>query len=108
MTEKIPVLVLFGPTASGKTKLAVEICKELNGEVVTADSMQVYKKMNIGTAKPSDEELNEAPHHLFDFADPFQSFSLNHEFQIIEGGSAEYLQKNHLFDSVGLWLKSGS
>ena len=54
---KIPLLVLFGPTASGKTKLAVEICKAFGGEVITADSMQVYKQMNIGTAKPTNQEM---------------------------------------------------
>ena len=69
MTEKIPLLVLFGPTASGKTKLAVEMCKEFGGEVVTADSMQVYKKMNIGTAKPTEEEKQGIPHHMMDILD---------------------------------------
>ena len=76
MTEKIPVLVLFGPTASGKTKLAVEICKELNGEVVTADSMQVYKKLNIGTAKIKEEEKACIPHYLFDICEVEENYTV--------------------------------
>ena len=76
MTEKIPLLVLFGPTASGKTKLAVEMCKEFGGEVVTADSMQVYKKMNIGTAKPDKEEQQGIKHHMIDVVEPDFNYSL--------------------------------
>ena len=76
MTEKIPLLVLFGPTASGKTKLAVEMCKEFGGEVVTADSMQVYKKMNIGTAKPDEEEQQGIKHHMIDVVEPDVNYSL--------------------------------
>ena len=72
---KAKILAVVGPTASGKSALAIELAKRFNGEIICCDSMQIYKQMNIGTAKPSDEELNEAPHHLFDFADPFQSFS---------------------------------
>lgn len=55
--EKIPVVAVVGPTASGKSDLAVEICRRYNGEVVSADSMQIYKGMDIGTAKPSAEEM---------------------------------------------------
>ncbi len=76
MNKKIPVLVLFGPTASGKTKLAVEICKEFGGEVVTADSMQVYKRMNIGTAKPDEEEQCGVKHHMIDVVEPDVNYSL--------------------------------
>ncbi len=74
--EKMPLVVLFGPTASGKTSLAVEMAKLLDGEVVTADSMQVYKHMNIGTAKPTVEEMEGIPHHLIDIAEPDENFSL--------------------------------
>lgn len=75
-TEKIPLVVLFGPTASGKTKLAVDICKDFNGEVVTADSMQVYKGMDIGTAKPDFEEMQGIKHHMIDLVEPDQNYSL--------------------------------
>lgn len=74
--EKIPLVVLFGPTASGKTAMAVEICKKYGGEVVTADSMQVYKYMDIGTAKPTFDEMQGIKHHMIDLAEPTENFSL--------------------------------
>lgn len=74
--EKLPLIVLVGPTASGKTALAVEFSKEINGEVVTADSMQVYKKMNIGTAKPDEDEMQGIKHHMIDIIEPYENYSL--------------------------------
>lgn len=65
--NRIPVVAVIGPTASGKTDLAVEICRRFNGEVVSADSMQIYKGMDIATAKPTDEEKKNIPHHMMDF-----------------------------------------
>jgi tRNA dimethylallyltransferase len=59
-------LILFGPTAVGKTKLSIELAKALGGEIISADSMQVYRGMDIGTAKPSLEEREGIPHHLID------------------------------------------
>ena len=72
---KAKILAVVGPTASGKSELAIELAKRFNGEIICCDSMQIYKQMNIGTAKPDEEELNSAVHHLFDFADPKVSFS---------------------------------
>jgi len=69
------VLVISGPTASGKTALAVELALRLGGEIVNADSMQVYRGMNIGTAKPTEEEKKGVPHHLLDVADPDELFN---------------------------------
>ena len=74
--EKIPVLAVVGPTASGKTSLAIEIAKEYHGEVVSADSMQIYKEMNIATAKPNDEEKQGVVHYLMDFLPPSEIFSV--------------------------------
>lgn len=74
--SKIPVIVVVGPTASGKTGLAIDIAKKYNGEVVSADSMQIYKEMNIGTAKPTIKEMDSVKHHLIDFVNPSQSFSV--------------------------------
>ena len=71
------VICIAGPTASGKTALAVELAKELNGEVVSCDSMYVYKYMNIGTAKPSLEEMQGIPHHMIDVAEPWEDFSVS-------------------------------
>lgn len=69
------VLVITGPTATGKTALAVELAKNLNGEVVSADSMQIYKYMDIGTAKVTEEEKRGVPHHMVDCVSPFEDYS---------------------------------
>lgn len=69
------IIVICGPTASGKSALALELARRLDGEIVNADSMQVYRSMDIGTAKPSTEERARIPHHLIDIADPDQPFS---------------------------------
>ena len=76
MKDKIPLIVVCGPTASGKTKLAVELAKLYDGEVVSADSMQIYKGMSIATAKPTAHEMQGIPHHLIDFLDPDVKFSV--------------------------------
>lgn len=70
------ILVICGPTASGKTALAVELARRHNGEVVSADSMQIYRHMDIGTAKPTPEEMGGVPHHMLDVADPEEDFSV--------------------------------
>ncbi|MCP3142188.1 tRNA (adenosine(37)-N6)-dimethylallyltransferase MiaA [Pyxidicoccus xibeiensis] len=76
MTEGGPMLtVIAGPTASGKTALAVELAQRAGGEIVSADSQQVYRHFDIGTAKPSAEELAAVPHHLVSFVDPLEAFS---------------------------------
>ena len=71
------IICIAGPTASGKTALAVELAKAMNGEVVSCDSMQVYKRMNIGTAKPTPEEMQGIPHHMLDVAEPDEDFSVS-------------------------------
>ena len=71
------IICIAGPTASGKTALAVELAKELNGEVVSCDSMQVYKRMDIGTAKPTLAEMQGIPHHMIDVAEPDEDFSVS-------------------------------
>ena len=73
---KSKVLVIAGPTASGKTKIGVELAKRLNGEIISADSMQIYKHMNIGTAKPTINEMQNIPHHLIDFVEIGENFSV--------------------------------
>lgn len=70
------VIVVCGPTASGKTALGVALAKALDGEVVSADSMQVYRDMDIGTAKPTPEEMEGVPHHMLDVAEPDEDFSV--------------------------------
>ena len=71
------IICIAGPTASGKTALAVELAREFNGEVVSCDSMYVYKRMNIGTAKPTVEEMGGIVHHMIDVAEPDQDFSVS-------------------------------
>jgi tRNA dimethylallyltransferase len=74
--QKTFVLVICGPTASGKTRLAVDLALEFNGEIVSADSMQIYQGMNIATAKPTEEEKKGVPHHLMDFLPYDKEFSV--------------------------------
>lgn len=106
--QKDKIIVLMGPTAVGKTNLSIEIAKRFNGEVISGDSMQIYKGMDIGTAKITIEEMQGIRHHLIDIIDPDQSFSVA-EFQtlvrekikgiqqrgrlpIIVGGTGLYIQ----------------
>ncbi len=74
--SKIPLIAIVGPTASGKTSLAVEICKKYNAEAVSCDSMQIYKDMDIATAKPTVDEMQGIPHHLIGFLDIGDTFSV--------------------------------
>ena len=74
---KPEVLVITGPTATGKTKLAVMTAKAIGGEVVGADSMQIYRHMDIGTAKPTLEEMEGIPHHMIDVCSPFEDYSVS-------------------------------
>ena len=71
------IICIVGPTASGKSALAVELAKEYHGEVVSCDSMQVYRRMDIGTAKPTREEMQGIPHHMIDVAEPDEDFSVS-------------------------------
>lgn len=108
MGEKQKVIVLIGPTAVGKTKTSVELAKRLNGEIISGDSMQIYKTMDIGTAKVKKEEMQGIPHFLIDIKEPQEAYSVA-EFQqdvrnkideitsrgrvpIIVGGTGLYIQ----------------
>ncbi len=75
MTEKIPVIAVGGPTASGKSAASLAICEKYGGELVSCDSMQIYRRMDIGTAKPTKEEMARVPHHMIDILDPSEDFS---------------------------------
>ena len=74
--EKKPLIILTGPTAAGKTSLSIELAKSIGGEIISADSMQVYKKMDIGTAKIRPEEMQGVPHYLIDELDPSEEFNV--------------------------------
>ena len=73
--KKIKILAIVGPTASGKTAVSIEVARRLGGEIVSCDSMQVYRRMNIGTAKPTKEEMCGIAHHLIDAVEPDVAFS---------------------------------
>ena len=76
MTKKIPLVIVAGATASGKTGLGILLAKEFNGEVISCDSMQIYKNLDIGTAKPTKEEMQQIPHHMIDAVEPCEAFSV--------------------------------
>ena len=73
---KQPLIILTGPTAVGKTALSIELAKALNGEIISADSMQVYRHMDIGSAKIMPEEMEGVPHHLIDVLEPWEEFNV--------------------------------
>ena len=75
MENKTKIIVIGGPTATGKTKLSVELAKKFNGEIVSSDSVQIYKRLDIGSAKPTKEEMAGIPHHLIDILEPDETFS---------------------------------
>ena len=75
-SNTIPLIAVVGPTASGKTSLAVDICEKIGGEAVSCDSMQIYKGMDIATAKPTADEMRGIPHHLIGFLEPDEPFSV--------------------------------
>lgn len=105
---KQPLVILTGPTAVGKTKLSIDLAKAINGEIISADSMQVYKRMNIGTAKILPEEMQKVPHHLIDVLEPEEDFNvvlfqkmakkaINHCYEngkipVLVGGTGFYIQ----------------
>ena len=74
---QIPIIAVVGPTASGKTALAVKLAKHFNGEIISADSMQIYKYLDIATAKPDEDEKEGISHHLMDFLEPDERFSVS-------------------------------
>lgn len=74
--EKEKVIVICGPTASGKTALSIELAKKINGEIISCDSMQIYKEMNIGTAKPTKEEMQGIKHYMIDIISPDERYSV--------------------------------
>lgn len=107
-SEKKPLIILTGPTAVGKTSLSIELAKAVNGEIISADSMQVYRHMDIGSAKITPEEMENIPHHLIDVLDPDEDFNvvtfqklakkaagdiwMREKIPIIAGGTGFYIQ----------------
>ncbi len=105
----ISVVVVAGATASGKTALSVELAKRLSGEIVSCDSMQIYKGMDIGTAKPTQEEMQGVPHHMLDFLEPSQNFSVSDFCDMARGIIADIDRQGNLpilTGGTGLYIDS--
>lgn len=103
------VIVVVGPTSVGKTKMGVALAQKLNGEVISGDSMQIYKQMDIGTAKATNEEMEGVIHHCLDILDPQDNYSV-HDFQkTVRKTITEIRQRNHLpiiVGGTGLYIKA--
>lgn len=97
----IDVLAIVGPTASGKTALSIELAKELNGDIINGDSMQIYRDMTIGTAKVKPEEMQGVTHHLLDIKDPEDPFSVAEYQQLVRGKIKEISESGKLPIIVG-------
>ncbi len=103
------IIVIAGPTAVGKTKYAIETARRFDGEIVSCDSMQLYKYMDIGSAKPSPEELAMAKHHLIDFADPAEPFSVSMYQKLAKEAIRDIFRRGKLpviAGGTGLYLNS--
>lgn len=106
---KPKVIVIGGPTASGKTKLGIELAKKINGEIVSADSMQIYKEMDIGTAKPDIEEMQGIKHYMIDFINPDESYSVADYKRDAKNAIKEILEKGKVpivVGGTGLYIDS--
>lgn len=109
MNEKQKVIVICGPTASGKTALSIELAKKINGEIISADSMQIYKDMDIGTAKPTKEEMQGIKHYLLDFVSPEERYSVAQYKQDAKRAIKEVLEKGKvpiIVGGTGLYVDS--
>ena len=108
-TQKPPVVVVTGPTASGKTPLAIEVAQRFDGEIVNADSMQVYRYMDIGTAKPSLEQRAQVPHHLLDVVTPDVTYSAGRYGEEARKAAAEIHARGKivvLTGGTGLYIRA--
>ena len=109
MNELLPLIVIVGPTAVGKTEIGVKAAQMIDGEIISGDSMQVYKFMDIGTAKPSEEEMGGIPHHLIDSINPDEEFNVAVFQKLVE----KYLINIHnkgklpiIVGGTGLYIRS--
>ena len=98
---KRPMIILTGPTAVGKTAASIELAKAVNGEIISADSMQVYKYMDIGSAKITKEEMDGVPHHLVDVLDPMEDFNVVRFQQMAKAAMEGIYERGHIPIVVG-------
>ncbi|WP_284701596.1 tRNA (adenosine(37)-N6)-dimethylallyltransferase MiaA [Cytobacillus spongiae] len=109
MIEKEKVIVLIGPTAVGKTNASIELANRFNGEIISGDSMQIYKRMDIGTAKITREEMEGIPHHLLDIKDPRESFSVADFQELVRKNISEIHSRGKIpliVGGTGLYIQS--
>lgn len=107
--SKPQVIVIAGPTASGKTSVSVELAKRINGEIISADSMQIYKEMNIGTAKVTKEEMQGIKHYLIDVISPDEAFNVTKYKKMAEEAIEEILKKGKtpiIVGGTGLYINT--
>jgi tRNA dimethylallyltransferase len=107
--NKPKIIVICGPTAAGKTSAAIDFARIFNGEIISADSRQIYRYMNIGTAKPTPEQIAEIPHYLVDFIDPDQHFDANQFARMAHDIILKLIRKNQLpfiVGGTGLYIKA--
>ncbi|KAK9085491.1 hypothetical protein Sjap_025902 [Stephania japonica] len=106
--EKEKVLVISGPTGAGKSRLALELAKRLNGEIISADSVQVYRGLDVGSAKPSFSDRKEVPHHLLDILHPSEDYSVGQFFEDARQVTNSVLENGHVpivVGGTGLYLR---
>lgn len=109
MNKKEKLLAVVGPTASGKTSLSIELAKAHNGEIISADSMQIYKGMSIATAKPDADEMQGIPHYLIDFLDPDDTFSVSEYVNLADKAAKNIIARGKLpilCGGTGLYVRS--
>ncbi|NLL78281.1 MAG: tRNA (adenosine(37)-N6)-dimethylallyltransferase MiaA, partial [Clostridiales bacterium] len=107
--EKPPLIILTGPTAVGKTEISTALAKAVNGEIISADSMQVYKHMNIGSAKIHPEEMAGIPHHMIDILEPTEDFNVVTFQQYAKKCIHQILSRGHvpiLVGGTGFYIQS--
>ncbi len=109
MRRKEKILAIVGPTGVGKSELAIYLAENLKGEIINFDSIQFYKELNIGTAKPSKEDMEKVPHHLYDFLDLEEEFNAAKFIELADKTIDEILEKEHLpilVGGTGLYLRA--
>lgn len=107
--NKYDVVAIIGPTASGKTALSIQLAKAINGEIINGDAMQVYKRLDIGTAKITKEEMDGIPHHLIDIKEPTESFSVAEYQQLVRDKIDEIQSRGKMpiiVGGTGLYIQS--
>lgn len=109
MTDKKPLIILTGPTSVGKTEISISLAKAVNGEIISADSMQVYRKMDIGTAKITQDEMAGVRHHLIDVLDPSEDFNVFLFKELANKAMTEIYERGHipiLTGGTGFYIQS--